>query len=47
MCTGACLLYGIKRVVLAENCTFLGEEDHLRSRGVDVGLEMKWLLSHV
>lgn len=36
MCSGAILLYGIPRVVVGENRTFLGAEDHLRSRGVDV-----------
>jgi creatinine deaminase len=36
MCTGAILLYGIPKVVIAENTTFLGEEELLRSRGVDV-----------
>jgi cytosine/creatinine deaminase len=36
MCTGAILLYGIPRVVVGENRTFLGEEDLLRSRGVKV-----------
>ena len=36
MCTGAILLYGIPKVVIAENTTFLGEEDLLRSRGVAV-----------
>ena len=36
MCTGAILLYGIPRVVVGENRTFLGEEDLLRSRGVTV-----------
>jgi creatinine deaminase len=36
MCTGAILLYGIPRVVLGENETFLGGEDYLRSRGVQV-----------
>ncbi len=36
MCTGAILLYGIPRVVLGENDTFLGGEDLLRSRGVEV-----------
>ncbi|MGH9458127.1 MAG: nucleoside deaminase [Thermoanaerobaculia bacterium] len=38
MCTGAILLYGIPRVVVGENETFLGEEDLLRSRGVSVEL---------
>lgn len=36
MCTGAVLLYGIPRVVIGENRTFLGEEELLRSRGVEV-----------
>lgn len=34
MCSGAILLYGIRRVVIGENRTFLGEEDWLRARGV-------------
>ena len=36
MCSGAILLYGIPRVVIGENQTFLGEEELLRSRGVSV-----------
>ena len=36
MCSGAILLYGIPRVVVGENQTFRGEEDLLRSRGVEV-----------
>jgi len=36
MCTGAILLYGIPRVVVGENQTFLGEEELLRARGVVV-----------
>ncbi len=36
MCTGAILLYGIPRVVIGENRTFMGEEDLLRQRGVTV-----------
>ena len=36
MCSGAILLYGIPRVVVGENRTFMGEEDLLRSRGVVV-----------
>jgi cytosine deaminase len=36
MCTGAILLYGIPKVVVAENSTFMGAEDLLRSRGVEV-----------
>src|SRR5437867_13246478 len=36
MCSGAILLYGIPRVVIGENKTFLGEEELLRSRGVSL-----------
>ena len=36
MCSGAILLYGIPRVVVGENRTFLGEEELLRARGVSV-----------
>jgi cytosine deaminase len=36
MCTGAILLYGIPRLVIGENRTFLGGEDLLRARGVEV-----------
>ena len=36
MCTGAILLYGIKRVVIGENRTFMGAEDLLREHGVEV-----------
>lgn len=36
MCTGAILLYGIPRVVIGENRTFLGAEELLRSHGVEV-----------
>ena len=38
MCSGAILLYGIPRVIVGENKTFLGEEDLLRSRGVEVSV---------
>ena len=34
MCSGAILLYGIPKVVIGENQTFLGDETHLSSRGV-------------
>ena len=34
MCSGAILLYGIPKVVIGENITFMGEEELLRSRGV-------------
>ena len=36
MCSGAILLYGIPKVVIGENKTFLGEEELLKSRGVKV-----------
>ena len=36
MCTGAILLYEIPKVVIGENRTFLGAEEHLRANGVDV-----------
>ncbi len=36
MCTGAILLYGIPRVVIGEHRTFMGDEDLLRARGVEV-----------
>ena len=36
MCCGAILLYGIPRVIVGENRTFLGEEALLQSRGVTV-----------
>jgi cytosine/creatinine deaminase len=38
MCTGAILLYGIPRVVIGENVTFLGAEDSLRAAGVEVAV---------
>jgi cytosine deaminase len=38
MCSGAILLYGIPKVIIGENQTFLGEEELLRSRGVEVGV---------
>ncbi len=36
MCTGAILLYGIKRIVIGEHRTFMGAEDLLREHGVEV-----------
>ena len=36
MCTGAILLYGIPKVVIGENQTFMGDEHLLRERGVQV-----------
>ena len=36
MCSGAMLLYGIPKVVIGENKTFLGDEELLKSRGMEV-----------
>ena len=36
MCSGAALLYGISRVVIGENRTCRGPEDHARSRGIEI-----------
>ena len=36
MCSGAILLYGIPRVIVGENVTFMGAENHLRGNGVTV-----------
>lgn len=36
MCSGTIILYGIPKVVVGENRTFLGEEDLLRSKGIEV-----------
>jgi cytosine deaminase len=36
MCSGTILLYGIPKVVIGENNTFMGEEDYLKSKGVEI-----------
>jgi len=36
MCTGTIILYGIPKVVIGEHKTFTGEEDLLRSKGIEV-----------
>ena len=36
MCSGAVLLYGIPKVVVGENRTFRGPEEHVQSQGVEV-----------
>ncbi|HSY28839.1 MAG TPA: nucleoside deaminase, partial [Burkholderiaceae bacterium] len=36
MCSGAINLYGIPKVIVGENHTFMGEESWLHSRGVQV-----------
>jgi len=50
MCSGAALLYKIKKVVIGENETFQGPEDLLRSEGVEVinldNIECKTLMKN-
>jgi cytosine/creatinine deaminase len=55
MCSGAILLYGIPQVVIGENQSFMGEEDLLRQRGVDLlvlqdvrcrGLMQRFMAAH-
>ena len=36
MCSGAILLYGIPKVIIGENKTFMGEEELLFNRGVKI-----------
>ncbi len=36
MCSGAILLYGIKKVMIGENKTFQGPEGYVKSRGTEV-----------
>lgn len=36
MCSGTALLYRIPRIVIGENRTFRGPEQHLRDRGVEL-----------
>ena len=36
MCSGAILLYGVPKVIIGDNQSFQGPEDHLRSRGVEL-----------
>jgi creatinine deaminase len=38
MCSGAILLYSIPKVVVGENQTFRGPEEHLRARGVEISV---------
>ena len=38
MCTGAILLYGIPKVIIGENRTFLGSGNLLRGNGVEVSI---------
>ena len=36
MCSGTAILFKIPRVVIGENQTFLGAEDWMRSRGIEI-----------
>jgi len=36
MCTGAILLYGIPKVIIGENKTYVGGEELLREKGIEV-----------
>lgn len=36
MCTGACVMYKVGRVVIGENKSFLGGEEYLKQRGIEV-----------
>ncbi|OBA21254.1 cytosine deaminase [Metschnikowia bicuspidata var. bicuspidata NRRL YB-4993] len=36
MCSGACIMYGVKRVVLGENVNFVGAEELVKSKGIEV-----------
>ncbi|SET83405.1 nucleoside deaminase [Pseudomonas graminis] len=38
MCSGAILLYGIRKIIVGEHETFMGEEELLKSRGVEVNV---------
>ncbi|KAK0367066.1 Cytosine deaminase [Friedmanniomyces endolithicus] len=55
MCTGACILYKVSRVVMGENKTLVGGEDFLTQRGIEVvnlknaeceGLMKKFISEH-
>jgi creatinine deaminase len=41
MCSGAILLYKIGRVIVGENRTFLGAEEHLRQSGILVDVRQE------
>src|SRR5438067_3546382 len=36
MCSGTALLYKIPRIVIGENITFKGPEEHLRAKGIEL-----------
>ena len=36
MCSGACIMYGVKRVVMGEQKNHKGPHDYLKSRGIEL-----------
>ena len=36
MCSGTILLFGISRVIIGENKSYMGDEERLRDAGVEV-----------
>lgn len=36
MCSGACIMYGVKRVVMGENVNFVGAEELIKSKGIEL-----------
>ncbi|KAL9017968.1 MAG: hypothetical protein Q9185_004713 [Variospora sp. 1 TL-2023] len=36
MCTGACVMYKVGRVVIGENNSFMGGDEYLKQRGIEV-----------
>ncbi len=36
MCTGACILYKVARVIIGENRTYIGGEAYLKQKGVEI-----------
>lgn len=38
MCSGAIRLYGIPKVIIGENRTFMGDEDTLRAQGIELSV---------
>jgi len=36
MCAGTAILFRIPRIIIGENCTFRGDEEHLRRNGVQL-----------
>lgn len=47
MCSGAILLYGIPKVVIGENQTFMGDEEHLKRHGLDLDVRQNETCIHL